>query len=343
MTDLTRKRLQAAEAKVRHAKESLETVQKAVHDLHLHKQNFDQMRDKRKFCRLRRMSMEKFDDAAAANTEAETLRNKNRRDRARNELWKWQEAGRGRDEGFLGDAFGTPLAYANLKLGHLNRSRIMSNREYILGSIGYACQFGLVPAVREMMDRSQTGPNDRLWPSSPPFLHLAAGRGHAACVRFLLERGADPEATDHEGATAFYRACCAGKLDVVRILADEYDCRTTTDLSGDSAFYMAVSKGHYDVVKFLLGPTREVNFHSQRKRVIPKAIACGYTRILWLLRARVKQDDEKATVIQALGRGHLARKYCAEPVRLFFCRTHLCTGSNALHCTATARILILVS
>ena len=38
MTDLTRKRLQAAEAKVRHAKESLEAVQKAVHDLHMHKQ-----------------------------------------------------------------------------------------------------------------------------------------------------------------------------------------------------------------------------------------------------------------------------------------------------------------
>jgi len=52
-----------------------------------------------------------------------------------------------------------------------------------------------------------------------PPLHIAARRGHAPIVRLLLERGADPNASDADGRTAMHMAAWRGHLDVIRALA----------------------------------------------------------------------------------------------------------------------------
>ena len=50
-------------------------------------------------------------------------------------------------------------------------------------------------------------------------LHRAAGDGDARVVALVLELGADPAATDADGATALHAACAAGHVGVVNLLS----------------------------------------------------------------------------------------------------------------------------
>lgn len=44
-------------------------------------------------------------------------------------------------------------------------------------------------------------------------LHLAAGHGHAACVKLLLDHRADVTLCDEAGHTAYHAACAGGFVD----------------------------------------------------------------------------------------------------------------------------------
>lgn len=55
-------------------------------------------------------------------------------------------------------------------------------------------------------------------PSGTTSLQMAAQKGNAAMVKFLLSKGADPDATDYAGFNAFHHALYAGSIAVARSL-----------------------------------------------------------------------------------------------------------------------------
>ena len=54
-------------------------------------------------------------------------------------------------------------------------------------------------------------------------LHYACEIGDAFLVKLLMEKGADPQARDNCGRAAVHYAACAGKPELLPILADGKD------------------------------------------------------------------------------------------------------------------------
>lgn len=73
-------------------------------------------------------------------------------------------------------------------------------------------------------------------------LICAAFKGHAECVKLLLERGADKEAQGKEaGRTPLMRAALGGHLDCVRLLLEAGADAKARDISGKTALDMVAS------------------------------------------------------------------------------------------------------
>ena len=79
-------------------------------------------------------------------------------------------------------------------------------------------------------------------------------------VKALLERGADPMATDGTGFTALHRASRAGTLSVVELLVDRYgadvnaprrDLENGKDLVSDTPLALAAREGNVRIIRFL--------------------------------------------------------------------------------------------
>lgn len=89
-------------------------------------------------------------------------------------------------------------------------------------------------------------------------------------VRFLIELGADPNATNEEGWTALLNASIRGYASVVRTLLDaganinaKCDCRGMLG-GGWTALMLAIHKGHGEIVEALLNNGADVNNRNYR-------------------------------------------------------------------------------
>ena len=70
----------------------------------------------------------------------------------------------------------------------------------------------------------------------------------------------DPERTDLDRCTPFFRACLLGRIEVVKFLAEELHVDTgRVDKDGNSPFLVACQEGHLEVIKYLSGPPCHVN------------------------------------------------------------------------------------
>ena len=81
-------------------------------------------------------------------------------------------------------------------------------------------------------------------------LYWAAHYGQLAVVRYLVEQGADVNATDFKGETALHSAAEAGDLAVVEYLVGQGASLTATTNDGYTPKGLA-SHGHTDVVAYL--------------------------------------------------------------------------------------------
>ena len=84
-------------------------------------------------------------------------------------------------------------------------------------------------------------------------LHRAAGGGHLAVVRYLVEQGADLEAKGHYDFTPLHRAAGGGHLAVVRYLVEQGADLEAKGHYDFTALLSAAYSGHWEVVKFLVG------------------------------------------------------------------------------------------
>ena len=84
-------------------------------------------------------------------------------------------------------------------------------------------------------------------------LHMAAGHGHVAVVKTLVELGADKDASAVDGATPLHKAAYNGHVDVVTTLVElGADIGALAD-SGETPLQLSIDKGHHHVARVLRG------------------------------------------------------------------------------------------
>jgi ankyrin repeat protein len=86
----------------------------------------------------------------------------------------------------------------------------------------------------------------------PTALITAAFGGHTDLVRFLLERGADPEIPNGQGRTALMLAADQGHADAVTLLLEKGARPERQDYMGQTALHIAGWQGYTSAVKALL-------------------------------------------------------------------------------------------
>ena len=90
-------------------------------------------------------------------------------------------------------------------------------------------------------------------------LHLAAGYGSLAAVRWLLDLGQAVNDIDQIGVTPLTRAASQGHLETVKYLVAMGSDVNTQDRQTVDALYSASSKGHLEVVKYLTKVGADIN------------------------------------------------------------------------------------
>jgi ankyrin repeat protein len=91
-------------------------------------------------------------------------------------------------------------------------------------------------------------------------LMTAAYAGHAEVVSLLLDAGASPEITAHDGASALYWAACNGHHEIVRLLLDAgANVNTRRGANGPTPLHMAISNGHDGIAITLIQAGTSLN------------------------------------------------------------------------------------
>ena len=85
-----------------------------------------------------------------------------------------------------------------------------------------------------------------------PPLVLAAGNGHLAVAKFLIDEGADLQQCGMMRDTPLHRAAHNGHLQTVKFLLEEGAEIDALDVSDNTALHWAAMRGHVEIVKELL-------------------------------------------------------------------------------------------
>lgn len=122
-----------------------------------------------------------------------------------------------------------------------------------------------------------------------PALLLAAQSGNIAVLRFLLEKGANPDLFEKStGRTALIAAAQAGEANMVRMLLEHKANPNHQDRQGETALIKAARVGALDAVQSLLKSGLDLN-------------ATDYAGNTALWHARDARRDRIAQMIEAAG------------------------------------------
>ena len=89
-------------------------------------------------------------------------------------------------------------------------------------------------------------------------IHLAAGKGHTATVKLLLDHGAKIDEKDDDGWTPISQAAKKGHKDTVKLFLDHGANIDLKNNYGWTPIHRAADKGHTDIVKlfyWIMGQT----------------------------------------------------------------------------------------
>ncbi|KAG4976997.1 hypothetical protein JHK86_036471 [Glycine max] len=125
-----------------------------------------------------------------------------------------------------------------------------------LRDLSAAAQIGDAHALRLALD-NLTGSIDEPVEDGDTALHLTCLYGHLACL--LIERGANIEAKDEEGAIPLHDACAGGFTEIVQLLLNRANdaehikrMLESVDSEGDTPLHHAARGEHIDVIRLLL-------------------------------------------------------------------------------------------
>ncbi|KAK5661436.1 hypothetical protein OQA88_11337 [Cercophora sp. LCS_1] len=98
-------------------------------------------------------------------------------------------------------------------------------------------------------------------------LHIAAREGNSSVVWLLLEKGAGPKDSDHDGSTALHHAATSNHIGVAHLLSTRGGLKLVraVDSSKKTALHVAASEGHLPMVRMLLDSEAWINAEDGEK------------------------------------------------------------------------------
>lgn len=101
-------------------------------------------------------------------------------------------------------------------------------------------------------------------------LHAAAMHGQAKAIDYLLERGADPRASDSEGYCPMHYAAGEGHVEAMDALVTQGNCdETLKTFQGLTVLHIAVTEAQEDMVRYLLQRRPELASIPDSDEVLP--------------------------------------------------------------------------
>ncbi|XP_015608564.1 histone-lysine N-methyltransferase EHMT2 isoform X2 [Cephus cinctus] len=106
-------------------------------------------------------------------------------------------------------------------------------------------------------------------------LHIAADKGHLACVHVLVQAGAQVDVMDRNQLTPLMLAASKGKTEVVRYLVRIGADVTLKGEDGMTALHMAAKSGHLDVCQIILSECKVP------RTLVDSVDDGGWTSLIW--------------------------------------------------------------
>ena len=148
------------------------------------------------------------------------------------------------------------------------------------------------------------------WNLSTP-LHYASGAGHAAVVEFLLQNGANVDASNIDQVTPLHKASVGGHLRCVQLLLAHKADPTVPDGAGLTPLHFASWLGRTEIVQELLKYVAQPNILTKEARnPLNYAAAAGHVDIVRLFIPKLDMFETKdefgfTPLMRAAERGHL--------------------------------------
>ena len=134
--------------------------------------------------------------------------------------------------------------------------------EHSTTAVMYAAMHGH-PACLRLLLEAGADVNKKNWSESTPIgnsaMIVAAGNGEADCLRLLLDAGADKEAANVAGETPLHLAAVYGHTACVKMLLEAGADKNAVDAEGGSAVLGAAAKGWADCLRVLLEAGADAN------------------------------------------------------------------------------------
>lgn len=124
-------------------------------------------------------------------------------------------------------------------------------------------------------------------------LHEVVKCGDEACIKRLLEAGADVTTVCRPGQTALHLATVSRNLPAMRLLLEYKALVNAVDSNGETSLHLAVRQGHTDAVKLLLDwGIRVMRQSMQGLSALHLAAQCGHEDIVQML---LEKDNANVT------------------------------------------------
>ncbi|KAI3893439.1 hypothetical protein MKX03_020283, partial [Papaver bracteatum] len=135
------------------------------------------------------------------------------------------------------------------------------------GCLHFAAAGGSLQVCKYLLEKLKLDVDSRDGEGSTPLYHACA-EGHFDMVRYLLEKGANPDASNDTNRTPLHQAAKSGDTRIINLLLSR-GVRVDVVSSSGNALQFAAALGHPDAVKLLLDHGADPNCDNSQGMLRP--------------------------------------------------------------------------